>query len=1054
MPTVTRSVARGALGGAIALLLVLLAAPTAFAQGVGTLTGQVVSQDTGEPVIGANIRLEGTSLAAATDIDGVFTFSVPAGSYTAVISAISYSTVRQPITIQSGATFTLDVQMSEDALLLDDVVVTGYGARERRNLATSISTISGADLQDVPATTVDGALQGRAAGVTVLRSSGTPGGGVSVRVRGSTSISGSNQPLFIIDGVPVSSGSGSAIGVGNQGLNGLASIDVTDIESIEVLKDAAATAIYGTRAANGVVLVTTKRGRNGQTRVNLETSVGTSAFNTEYETLTASEYFEILGDGVAESFGEGLRNFFGSPDDPDNVDTNFFDELSQTGVVQNYRASINGGDERTRFLVSGSFLDEEGALIRSAFQRYNGRVNVDHTPNERTIIQGNASYNRAIFDRVENDNNIFGLITNALVSAPARPLRDSTGNFTSADFFAFGNPLAEAQVFNQAVDTKFLGNVTASYEFAPGLRARLNAGLDRSDLKEDQFAQSFTTQGSPAGNGLSSVTILQTYLAEATLNYRRLFNGVHDFSTFVGTSVQQDDFERTFASASVFATDTSIRPNSGAIPDGGGTGSENSLLSFFGNVDYSFDNRYLLAFNARVDGSSRFGDDNRYAFFPGLALGWNVHEEPFLSGLSAVDLFKLRASAGRTGQQEIGNFSSLGLFGFGGTYDGRAGIAPSQLANPDLKWETTTQIAGGVDLGFLDGRVSTTVDVYLKDTDDLLLFRQLENSSGFGGITENIGSIRNTGVEFGLTTVNVRTPAFRWQTTVNLSRNVNEVLALNNDEPIDSGFGSRIAVGQPLGAFYGFQSQGLFTSADQLCTDRTGATCAPGTAFQNAGTRVGDVRFADIGRPCTAADNCAPGQTSVAEPDGIVNSADRTFIGDPNPDLFGGITNAFSFQGLELSAFLQFSLGNDVFNASRQFTDNVGGTFGTSARLRDRARIDADGNLINPDATLPRATFSNRNDNARDSDRFVEDGSYMRLKTLTLGYTVPTRFLQQVGGRSLRLYLVGENLFTITDYTGLDPEVSTFDRANASFGTDFFTFPQTRRFTVGVQLGL
>ena len=1049
MHSLSRRAPWGAIGGVLALLTVLFTAPvSAQSTSVGTLSGQVSDGDIGGPLPGVNVRLEGTTLGATTDAEGIFSISAPSGDYTVIFSFTGFTTIRQPITIRPTANTDLNVEMGQDLNELDNVVVTGYGARERRNLATSISTIDGAELQDVPSTTVDGALQGRAAGVVVLRSSGTPGGGVSVRVRGATSISGSNQPLFIIDGVPVSSGSGSAIGVGNQGLNGLASIDVTDIESIEVLKDAAATAIYGTRAANGVVLVTTRRGRNGQTRVNLETSVGTSSFNTEYETLTSAEYFEILGDGVAESFGEPLRNFFGSPDDPENVDTNFFDELSRTGVVQNYRASVNGGDERTRFLVSGSFLDEEGALIESAYQRYNGRVNVDHTPNERTIIQGNASYNRAVFDRVENDNNIFGLITNALVSAPARPLRDSTGNFTDAGAFAFGNPLAEAQVFNQAVDTKFLGNVTASYEFAPGLRARLNAGLDRSDIKEDQFAQSFTTQGGGDGSAVSSVTILQTYLAEATVNYRRLFSGVHDFSTFVGTSVQQDDFERTFATSSVFATDTSIRPNSGAVPDGGGTGSENSLLSFFGNVDYSFDSRYLLAFNARVDGSSRFGDDNRYAFFPGLALGWNVHEESFLSGLDAIDLLKLRASAGRTGQQEIGNFQSRGLFGFGSTYDGRAGITPSQLGNPNLKWETTTQIAGGIDLGVLDGRVSTTVDVYYKDTDDLLLFRQLENTSGFGGITENIGSIRNAGVEFALTTVNVRTPAFRWQTTVNLSRNVNEVTGLNDDEPIDSGFGSRVAVGQPLGAFYGFQSAGLFTNADQLCTDRTGVAClAAGTAFQNAGTRVGDVRFQDIGRLN------ADGEF-VAEPDGIVNAADRAFIGDPNPDLFGGITNAFSFQGFELSAFLQFSLGNDVFNASRQFTDAVGGAFGTSVRLRDRARIDADGNLINPDATLPRATFNNRNDNRRDSDLFVEDGSYMRLKTLTLGYTVPTRFLQQVGGRSLRLYLIGENLFTITDYSGLDPEVSTFDRANASFGTDFFTFPQTRRFTVGVQLGL
>lgn len=1038
MTLVTLNPRKGALGGVMALLLALLATP-AFAQTVGTISGQVSEADTDLPVPGANVRLEGTTLGAATDVDGVFSFTAPEGEYSLVISALGYTTVSQPIAVRPGANVDLNITLDADALLLDDVVVTGYSTRERRNLATSISTIEGTTIAELPAATADAALQGRAAGVTVLRSSGTPGSGVSVRIRGATSITGSNQPLYIVDGVPVGSGSNSAIGVGNQGLNALATVDTGDIESIEVLKDAAATAIYGTRAANGVVIITTKRGRAGQTRINVESSVGVSEITNDYEVLSGPDYLRARNEGVVNQFGPTRfgRQFYGDPDDPDVVSTNFFDDIQQQGLVQNYRIGLNGGNETTKFLVSAGYVDEEGAIIRSGFERLNGRVNVDHTPNERAIVQANVSYNRGIFNRIENDNNIYGVITNAIVSPPTLTARDSVGEFTPGNLFAFDNPLAAAEVFNRAIDTKFLGNVTLSYEFLPGLRARLNAGLDRADLNEDQYAPSFTRQGGGIGSAISSVTTSQTWITEASLNYRRLFSDVHDLSVLGVVSGQQDSFERTFSTGDNFAGDQSLRVDAAATTDGGSTGSKNSLLSFLSSADYSYDGRYLLTLTGRVDGSSRFGSGNRYAFFPALALGWNVHEESFLRDSGIFDLLKLRGSAGITGNQSgIGNFESRGLFGFGSSYAGFPGAQPTQLENPDLRWEQTTQISGAIDFGVLDGRVSGTVEAYNKRTDDILLTVPLPETSGFGGFTANVGDTQNYGVEFALTTQNVRTRNFLWSTTLNLAANENEVLALENDEPFDSGFASRVAVGQPLGVFYGFETNGLIVSADQICTDRTGATCAPGAPYQQAGTGVGDVRFVD------------------QNGDGVINADDRAFIGDPNPDFFGGITNAFTFAGFDLNAFVQFSVGNDVFNASRQFNEQVGQFFGTNSTVGERIRFDDAGNVINPDATVPRATNSDPNDNDRDSDRFVEDGSYVRLKTLTLGYTVPPQFLRQLGGRSLRLYVLGENLLTSTNYSGIDPEVSTFDRSNTSFGTDFFTFPQTRRLIAGIQLGL
>ena len=1057
MHTFTRSVSWGALGGALALLALLLAAPAQAQIRVGTISGQVSDGDIGGPLPAVNVRLDGTTIGATTDVDGVFSFTAPAGEYVVVFSFTGYTTVREPVTIQASASVDLNVDMSQDPLQLDDVVVTGYSNRERRNLATSISSIDGSELQDIPVASVDNALQGRSAGVTVLRSSGTPGGGVSVRVRGGTSINGSNEPLYVVDGVPVAEGGFSALGVGNQGTNALSTLDTQDIESIEVLKDAAATAIYGTRAANGVVLITTRRGRSGSTRVNLETTVGSSSIPGSFDVLSGPDYIRARNEGVVNQFGPTRfgTQFYGDPDDPALVSSNFYDEIRQTGLLQTYRLSLDGGTQDTRFLVSGNYLNEEGALVSSGFERYNGRVNVDHTPNAKTAIQASASYNRGIIDRIENDNNIYGVLTNALISNPTRVTRDEDGNLTPGNLFAFDNPVAATEIFQESVDTKFLGSVSGSYEFLPGLRIQGNAGLDRLDLRDDQYSPSYTRQGSPNGAAFSSVTTNQRYILQSSLGYRGLFDQVHDLSALVGASAEKNDFEQTFASSTEFATDLLLRVSQGAIVDGGGSsGSTNSLLSFFGNTDYSYDGRYLLTFNARLDGSSRFGADNRYAFFPGLALGWNVHEESFLEGTDVVSLLKLRGSVGQTGQQEIGNFASLGLFGLGADYAGIPAAVPAQLANPNLRWETTTQYSAGIDFGLFRSRLTGVVDVYRKNTNDLLLFRPLPSTTGFTGITSNIGSVTNTGIELQLTTLNVRTRNVTWETTLNVSRNVNEVTALFEDEPFNSGFASRIAVGQPLGVFYGYVTDGLFLDQSQICTDATGATCAEGTAYQATGTSLGDVRFRDIGRDCVAADNCAPGQTAVLEPDGRITAADQQFIGDPNPDFFGGFTNRISAFGFEVSAFLQFSLGNDVFNSVRQFNEQVGRSFGTSAAVNDRIQFNADGSIVNPDATIPRATNSDPNDNDRDSDFYVEDGSYVRLKTLTLGYNVPTNLLGSLSVRSLRIFGTAENLLTFTNYSGLDPEVSTFDRSNTAFGTDFFTYPQARRFVVGVRLGL
>lgn len=1035
-PLITRTMRHLLTTVGLGLVLLVLAPGLAQAQ-VGTVQGRVTQTNTGDPIPGANVVLEGTQIGTATDPNGSYRFNAPAGSYTLVVSAIGFKRTTQPITIRAGETVTANITVEEDVLRLDDLVVTGYSTQERRNLSTSITSVSGDDIRSLPVMTTDAALQGRAAGVTVLRSSGTPGGGVSVRVRGSTSISGSNQPLYVVDGVPVTSDSYSGLNAGNQGLNALATIDPADIASIEVLKDAAATAIYGTRAANGVVVITTRRGQAGATTIEVESSLGSNTFQQDVEFLTGNEYVQLIREGYRNDNRAipGSTGGITLGDTLNNPSTNFWDAITQTGLVQNYRVSISGGTPDTRYRVTGGFSDEEGALIRSGFQRLSGAVSVDHRWNDRGTVEARASYNRGISERIGNDNYIYGVLTNALLGRVSLPIYLDDAQTVYNPFAGpFSNPIAEAQTFFEGIDTKFLGTVGLAYEFVPGLTARLQGGLDRFDLKEDRYAPSFTSQGAPAGAANSRGFFYQNAIVEATANYRTLINGDHNLSVLGGISFEKNQQTTVSSTGTTFPVDQLRYIVSAATTTGNSTSTESGLQSQFGSVDYAYRNRYLATFTIRRDGSSRFGSDNRFAVFPAFSLGWNAHEEPFLSAAS-INLLKVRGSYGLTGQQEIGNFASRGLFGSTGSYNALPAIQPTQLANPDLKWETTAQANLGLDFGFFGGVVGGTIEVYQKDTRDLLLNTPVPSSSGYTTQFRNVGKIRNRGIEGSLTTLNLNRGGFRWETTLNLSHNQNEIIKLNDadgdgeGDPIDSGFGSRVAEGQPLGAFYGYVTEGIFRSNDEVCKDATGASCS-GAAFQSSLTRAGDLRFKDL------------------DGDGVITSADQTFIGDPNPDLFGGITNNFSFKGLELGVFFQFSLGNDVYNSVRQFRERPGHPYGNAKDLLGRWTTN------NPDADIPRATRFDYNQNTRDSDYYVEDGSYIRLKSLNLAYTIPARFTQPVSVRQARLFFIGTNLWTSTKYSGLDPEVSTFDRSNTAFGTDFFTYPQATTYTFGVRLTL
>jgi TonB-linked SusC/RagA family outer membrane protein len=1029
-------------------LLGLLFVPTVLAQ-VGTIQGTVVDQ-TGTPVPGANVVFANTTFGTATNLDGGYEFTAPAGTYELVVSAIGYRTQRVAgVDITDGGTTTRDVVIDEDVLGLDDIVVTGFSQTERRNVTTSIGSVSRDVLQDTPVQTADAALQGRVAGVTVLRSSGTPGGGVSVRVRGATSISGSNEPLYVIDGVPITADDFGNLGAGNQGLNVLSTLDPADIQSMEVLKDAAAAAIYGTRGANGVVLITTRRGQSGQTTVELESSVGSVSFPNDYEALTGPEYIMLRNEGRVNQVPNAPPNFYGDPED--QTTTNYWDAITQTGLVQNYRGAISGGNSATQYRVSGGFTDEEGAVIASGFRRVTGLVNLNHRWAEKGTLQAKASYARSTQERITNDNNIYGILTNGLLAAPNVGIyTDSTEQNFNPLSGAFSNPIQEAQTLFDATQTQFDGTVGLAYEVADGLTARVDAGIVRFDLDEGRFAQSFTSQGGGSdGENVQSVTFNQRVQLRGTLNYNNLFQGVHNFAGVVGASIEDVDREELTNTGRIFASDDVFALSVAADTEATGFSTESGLERVFGSFEYGYDNRYLATATLSVDRSSRFGDDKQTGVFPAFSLGWNAQQESFLRDVSWLDLFKIRGSYGLTGNDDIGNFASRPLWVGGADYNGRPGFAPSQLGNADLGWEETQQASLGLDFGFLQGRVGGTIEVYEKNTNDALLLQPYTTVSGFTGQVGNVADINNRGIEFQLTTRNISSRNFSWSTTVNLGSNANEVTRIVDadgngvGDPLPSGFASRLQEGEPLGAFYGYRWDGLFQSADEICTDRTGVTClANGTAYQTGSTAPGDFRFRDLGRI-----NPETGEFE-AVPDGIINAADQEILGHGNPDLFGGVTNDFSLFGFEVSAFLQFSVGNETFNASRQFYLDPGQGFGTSREALDRWTPE------NTDTTIPRATVNDPNDNDRDSDYFMEDGSYLRLRTLTVAYNVPSTLTNRFAVRNLRLFFVGDNLWTTTEYSGLDPEVSTFDRSNTSFATDFFTYPQTRKFTFGARVTL
>jgi TonB-dependent starch-binding outer membrane protein SusC len=974
----------------ITLLLLILMASGAFAQQI-TVTGTVRSvMEDNISMPGVTIMVEGTTQGTITDIDGRYVIEV-APDAILVFSYVGMETQHVPV---QGRT-TIDVGLRMDIARLGEVVVVGYGTESSRLISGSLGVVGEGEIRDVPLRTVDGVLQGRSAGVQISQSSGTPGSAASVRIRGNSSITAGNEPLYVIDGIPMTTGNYGQVGFSGQGITALSDINPNDIESITVLKDASAAAIYGARATNGVILITTRRGARQETTVNFNASVGMQEVVKLQEMLNAEQWHDYRGTQPAP--GQPL------------VDTDWLSEVFRTAPMSNYELSASGGSENTNFFISGSYFDQQGILLGTAYERLNTRLNLDHRISDRATLGASFGASYSLNNRVEGDQSLNGVLPNALTMPPIHPVYNEDGSYNENGPYA--NPVAiGTEAINEAHSYRAIGNAFLDYRLFDNLSFNTKWGFDMLSLREHSYDPPTTRQGARSnGIGLEAQNNVLNIVSNNVLRYVNTFSAQHNVEALAGYSFEIFQRRNQFSRGVDFPGPYfQYISEAATITDAYARAVNRGINSYFGQAKYNYDYKYILSFSGRVDGSSKFGENNRYGFFPAASLAWRVSEEAFFRGLgSPVNELRIRASYGLTGNDGIPDFAYLSLYGGGANYLGQAGISPSQLPNPDLKWETTTQRNIGFDLGIWDDRLEVSFDYYNNHTRDLLFSRPVSMTSGYSSITSNIGELENKGVELSLTSVNVQSQDFEWNSRLNLSHNRNKVLSLYKDQPLDNlGRGSNsVRVDEPMGIFFGYRSLGVDPS-------------------------TGEMVFDDVNG------------------DGVINADDRVRIGDPNPDLIGGFTNNLRYRQFDLSVFLQFSYGNDIFNGNRLYIESMKGADNQTIAVVDRWRQPGD------QTHVPRVTETDPNNNNRISSRFIEDGSYLRVKNMTLSYSLKSTTAERLWIRSARLFVTGQNLLTFTNYSGMDPEVNYAGADNLRIGTDFFTHPHARTISLGINLGL
>ena len=1033
-----------------------------------TLTGNV-TDDTGSPLPGATVIEIGSSNGVITDFDGGFTLSVSGPEATILVSYLGFDSVQ---ILASDFGDQTNISLTESASALDEIVITGYGRQVKRNITGAVSSISAKQIEDLPLASFENAIQGQMAGVQVTEPSGEPGAGATVRVRGIGSISAGNEPLYVVDGFPISKN----VDLGVQGdnfrrgsgrfrppsQNPLANLNPNDIESIQVLKDASTASIYGSRGSNGVVIITTKRGKKGGApSFSYNTFVGTQSVANRLDLMNSAELIEYNKEATNNAYVQwGPAG--ASASDPNNVrtnaawrlaedvlnptgvDTDWQDTLFRSALVQTHNLSVSGGSDNSSYFISGNYFDQDGIIEKSNFKRYSLRVNLEVDLNDRTRVGLNLAPSYIVSDKVPAGSPYFarppGIVYSGIVHAPFVKPYNPDGSINqlnnqsyiltpegqSSSFTSASNPLAIIQAVDDRLNqNRTFGNIFMEYDLTSDLIFKSYFGVDVNNYSRNFYRASsllYRTSSSGETYGQTSSSNSLSWVAEQTLNYNKEI-GSHRIDALVGYTAQKERINISTAVADNFPDDLVKTISGGQISQGTAVQEEWSLVSMLAKVNYSYKDRFLATASLRSDTSSRFGKGNKTGIFPALSAGYRISEDIGADWLSDL---KLRASWGQTGNFLIPNYASIGLLStYNTTFDGTLtnGIAPSTISNQDLSWEKTASIDIGLDFGFLNDRIYGSFEYFQSKTTDLLLAVQIPSALGFTNALTNIGEVVNKGIEISLTSRNL-VGELKWTTDFNFSTINNEVTKLgpSGDPILSSGAaGNRhiTKIGEAVGSYYGYQTNGIYQNQAEIDNS--------GIVDQVATPRPGDFKWVDVNG------------------DGFINSADRTVIGNYLPDFTYGMNNRFEYRDFEFSFLLQGVEGNEVLNLTRRHMGNGEANYNSYSEWNNRWRSEAQpGN-----GSIPRANRQTGNSNNRPSSYQVEDASYLRLRNVTLAYNFPQNSL---GGKveDLRLYLSGTNLFTKTDYLGFNPEVNNQDENTNVQGEDYGAYPLSSVITIGI----
>jgi TonB-linked SusC/RagA family outer membrane protein len=1049
----------------LACVLALSAAHAALAQAqVGRITGTVTESTTGRGVSDANVTIVGTRIGTRTDTAGAFTLiNVAPGHHALRVARIGFAATVDSVVVAPGQTATANVQVRQVSVTLDQMVVVGYGTQRRSDLTGSVASVT-PHVETSPINSLEQTLQGTAPGVQVTTASSAPGGGISIRIRGGSSVNGNNEPLYVIDGFPIendpSNSDPTEAGRTNVApADPLATLNPSDIASIEILKDASATAIYGARGANGVVIITTKSGSGGAPRVNLDSYIGMQSVAKRYSLLNATEFAQFANE-YATQLGQAAPYA-----DPSSLGagTDWQSLIFRDAPIRNLQLGVSGGGNgvnATRYALSGGVFDQQGVVVGSDFRRLSLRGNVDQSVGSRLKLGSNLLVSRINSAQVPTDgtfNGGAGAVGAALQYLPVMPVRQADGSYTLLQqdlptaLAALGvspanvpNPVSMARdVTDNLGDTRVLANALGEYTLIDGLTLRSTIGADVSNRTRDTYYPRTTLQGlTRNGQALRGSIYTTSWLNENTLNYDHEFGTMHHVNAVAGYSRQALNDTRESITNSNFVSDITGYEDIGAGSQSGGpsVGSSRSrwtLASYIGRLNYTLLDRYLFTVTGREDGSSRFGANHRWGFFPSVALGWRISDEPFLRNVSQIQEIKLRASWGVAGNPSISPYQSLDRltaqqYSFNGTI--APGYIASSIGNADLGWESTKQTDIGADIGLWNGRLDMTADWYNKRTDDLLLGIDLPAQSGYTSALVNAGAIQNRGFELSVTLrpLTGATPhSVSWTTTFNYAHNRNLVLSLGDVTQIfasqsiapDLGTsGTLVQVGQPLGAFYGYKTDGIFRDSAEVAAYTATTRLSSGTISP------GQVRIVDINH------------------DGIIDANDRTIIGDPNPRWTGGWQNTLAWRGFTLTALVDGTYGNKVLNL------NLYRLYGASPATNiSTDRWFNRWTPQNPDAKYPRINSTPVAIGADFTDAVLEDGSFTRLRTVTLAHAIPSHLLRTNlnGGQ---FYVTGQNLYTWTKYSGFNPDVSSQGVGNLNRGIDLGSYPLARTWIFGINL--